>query len=129
MNPWLIAADRGGTFTDCLARPPFGPMRRCKVLSRGVLRVAVEQRIGAQTLVVRLPEEEMPEEFFRGWQCAGAAHSLEVAHSSEEGVLTFRHPMPEAWQPAQAVDLHTGESAPVLGARLLTRTALHGDFP
>ena len=61
MNPWLIAADRGGTFTDCLSRDPMGRVRRCKVLSRGVLRMAVEQRIGAQTLMVRLPEEDLPE--------------------------------------------------------------------
>ncbi|HEX2751143.1 MAG TPA: hydantoinase B/oxoprolinase family protein [Verrucomicrobiales bacterium] len=129
MNPWLIAADRGGTFTDCLAREPMGRVRRCKVLSRGVLRVAVEQRVGEQTLAVRLHEDALPEEFFRGWLCTGAGASLKVSHSSEEGILTFREPMPAAWAPGAAVDLHTGETAPVIGARLLTRTPLHGEFP
>ncbi len=129
MNPWLIAADRGGTFTDCLARDPMGRVKRCKVLSRGVLRVAVEQRIGAQTLMVRPPEGEWPEDFFRGWKCEGGGSGLAVSHSSEEGVLTFREPMPEAWQPGTAVDLLTGEPAPVVGARLLTLTPLRGDFP
>lgn len=129
MNPWLIAADRGGTFTDCLSRDPMGRMKRCKVLSRGVLRLTVEQRIGAQTLVVRLPEEELPEDFFRGWKCEGSGGSMAVSHASEEGVLTFREPMPEAWQAGAVVELLTGESAPVVGARLLTLTPLHGDFP
>ena len=129
MNPWLIAADRGGTFTDCLARDPRGRVKRCKVLSRGVLRLAVEQRIGAQTLVVRLPEEDLPEEFFRDWKCEGGGGSLVVSHSSEEGVLTFRSPMPDAWQAGAVVELLTGESAPVIGARLLTLTPPHGDFP
>ena len=129
MNPWLIAADRGGTFTDCLARDPMGCVKRCKVLSRGVLRMAVEQRIGAQTLVVRLPQEDLPEEFFRDWKCAGGGGSLPVSHSSEEGVLTFREPMPESWQAGSVVELLTGETAPVIGARLLTLTPPHGDFP
>src|SRR6187549_809759 len=103
MNPWLIAADRGGTFTDCLSRDPMGRVRRCKVLSRGVLRVAVEQRIGAQTLMVRLSEEDLPEDFFRAWKCQGGGGSLTVFHSSEEGVLTFREPMPESWQAGAVV--------------------------
>src|SRR6187549_267467 len=105
MNPWLIAADRGGTFTDCLARDPIGRVERCKVLSRGVIRVAVEQCVGTQTLVVRLPEGELPEEFFRGWRCEGGGGVAVVSHSSEEGVLTFREPMPHSWQPGTAVDL------------------------
>src|SRR5262245_48875231 len=100
MNSWIIAADRGGTFTDCIARPPFGPLRRCKVLSRGVLRLAVERRVGGQTLVIRPPgEEELPGEFLKGWRCVSAGRSLEVAHSSEEGVLTFREALPAEWQP------------------------------
>src|SRR6187397_2966418 len=126
MSTWLIAADRGGTFTDCLARGQFGPVRRCKVLSRGVVRVAVEQRIGDQTLVVRLPQDDLPEEFLRGWRCVGAGESREVSHSSGEGVLTFRGGTPAAWQPGSAVDLQTGEPAAVIGARLLTGTPLNG---
>ena len=130
MTPWLIAADRGGTFTDCLARDPMGRLSRCKVLSRGVLRRAVEQRIGAQTLMLRLPEDEsLPEEFFRRWQCAGAGAALEVAHSSEEGVLTFAQAMPEEWQAGAVVELSTGEPAPVIGARLLMGIPPHGEFP
>lgn len=130
MTAWLIAADRGGTFTDCLARDPMGRETRCKVLSRGVLRMVVEQRIGAQTLVLRTSEDGgVAEEFFRRWKCAAAGVELEVAHSSEEGVLTFAHPMPEEWKAGVVVELSTGEPAPVIGARLLLGIARGGDFP
>lgn len=130
MTPWLIAADRGGTFTDCLARDPMGRESRCKVLSRGVLRVVVEQRIGAQTLMLRMGEDEtLPDEFYRRWKCAGGGVEMEVAHSSEEGVLTFTQPMPETWQSGAVVELSTGEPAPVVGARVLLGVAPGGDFP
>lgn len=125
MNPWLMAADRGGTFTDCLSRDPGGRLQRCKVLSRGVLRVAVEQRMGGRTLLVRMPMDDLPEDFFRGWR----SNWGEVVHSSDMGGLTFRNELPAQAQPGSSVDLQTGEAAPVLGARLLTVTPLHGDFP
>jgi 5-oxoprolinase (ATP-hydrolysing) len=130
MTPWLIAADRGGTFTDCLARDPMGRITRCKVLSRGVLRLAVEQRIGAQTLMLRLADDfAPPEEFFRRWKCECDGTVLEVSHSSEEGVLTFARMLPESWQAGAVVELSTGEPAPVLGARLLLRVAPGGEVP
>ena len=130
MKPWLFAADRGGTFTDCLARDPMGRLSRCKVLSRGVLRMAVEQRIGGQTIMLRTCEDDIwPEEFFRRWQCTCAGVEMEVAHSSEEGVLTFSRPLPEEWKAGAVVDLSTGEPAPVLGARLLMGVAPNGNFP
>lgn len=129
MTPWLIAADRGGTFTDCLARDPMGRETRCKVLSRGVLRMVVEQRVGAQTLILRTGDEDTPEEFFRRWKCAAAGLELEVAHSSEGGVLTFAQAVPEAWQAGMVVELSTGEPAPVIGARLLLGVPPGADFP
>jgi len=128
--PWLIAADRGGTFTDCLARDPMGRESRCKVLSRGVLRMVVEQRIGAQTLMLRMGgEKTLPDEFYRRWKCSGDGVEMEVSHSSEEGVLTFSRPVPETWQAGAVVELSTGEPAPVIGARVLLGVAPGGDFP
>jgi 5-oxoprolinase (ATP-hydrolysing) len=130
MTPWLIAADRGGTFTDCIARDPMGRVSRCKVLSRGVLRLTVEQRIGSQTLVLGMPDEDsLPAEFFRRWKCECAGASLEVNHSSEEGVLTFARALPEAWQAGAVLELSTGEPAPVIGARLLLGVAPGGEVP
>jgi N-methylhydantoinase A/oxoprolinase/acetone carboxylase beta subunit len=43
-HPWLIAADRGGTFTDCCAIDPQGQRHRAKVLSNGRLRLTVIER-------------------------------------------------------------------------------------
>ena len=35
---WEFWIDVGGTFTDCLARAPYGEIRRLKLLSSGVFK-------------------------------------------------------------------------------------------
>ncbi len=128
MTPWTIAADRGGTFTDCLARDPLGLMSRCKVLSRGVVRVEILERAGLRSLVVRTVEKNLPEDFFRGWEAAAAGFVVTV-RSWFGGMLVTKEEMPPCFAAGQGMDLFTGESAPVLGARILTGTLLRGSFP
>lgn len=130
MSLWIIAADRGGTFTDCLARSPAGVIRRCKVLSRGVVRTGITGRHDDRTVAIRPPEEGLPADFFRGWSATCAGQVLTVAASSPEGFLTLHAPPREGtWISGQTVDLTTGEPAPVIGARLLTGTCLTDSFP
>lgn len=128
MTPWIIAADRGGTFTDCLARDPLGRVSRCKVLSRGVIRAEILERTGDRSLVIRTAEENLPEDFFRGWEAAAGGFKVSVL-SYFDGLLVTREEMPPCFAPGRGIDLATGESAPVLGARILTETVLNGSFP
>jgi 5-oxoprolinase (ATP-hydrolysing) len=128
MTPWVIAADRGGTFTDCLARDPAGRVRRCKVLSRGAVRAQILERTGGRSLVIHTAEENLPEDFFRGWEAAAAGFVVTVL-SYFDGLLVTKEELPPCFAAGQGMDLRTGESAPVLGARILTGTVLHGSFP
>jgi 5-oxoprolinase (ATP-hydrolysing) len=121
---WLVRVDTGGTFTDGWARDPAGAERRCKVLSSGVLRSTILDGAGGTEL--RLAGD------------FGAADGVLVGfrlttgalvtgwHRDERLLLLDRDPGLAA---GAVVELGTGEEAPVVAARLLTRTAPHHPFP
>ncbi|MED5418248.1 MAG: hydantoinase/oxoprolinase N-terminal domain-containing protein, partial [Verrucomicrobiota bacterium] len=120
----MLRVDTGGTFTDGWARSPEGEERRCKVLSSGVLRTRVEERIA--TGCYRLAgdfgvEDGLLQDFaihgggvVSRWRRKGRLLTVEGGRTFAEGEL---------------LDLFTGEEAPVLAARLLTSTPLGSPFP
>ena len=113
MRPWLIAADRGGTFTDCCGIAPDGSRRRAKLLSSGRLRARVAEvgiaPEGVSVLGV-LPEAHVAASGFDvtsvvGWWPAprplvpvdtfevAAVHSLALGHLVDPANrLTWTHP-------------------------------------
>lgn len=125
---WRIAADTGGTFTDCHALDPQGHESRCKVLSTGHLRAVVAGGAGAAYQLSGLPP--LPAGLLAGFQ-VNAVGSPEVriieAQGRATGAITLNSPA--AWQPGTLLELTTGEEAPVLGARILTSTPPGGEFP
>ncbi len=134
-DPWLIAVDRGGTFTDCCATDPQGHRHRAKLLSNGRLRTGVTAlaRGHAVTLLSQMGHRDG---FFRRWNARlffpgnahGPAWSAPVEHSTG-ATLTFVETLPEVIPPDSFMELDTGEPAPVTGARLLTGTLLGQPFP
>lgn len=130
---WRIAADTGGTFTDCHGLAPDGAEHRVKVLSSGCLRGRITDVPNAHEL--RLEHHwDMPDGFFAGFtaQDAGgsAAPCLVSGSRCDEAGLCLSFPMPHGFNGADAiVELRTGEAAPVLGTRLLTRTPLRATLP
>jgi 5-oxoprolinase (ATP-hydrolysing) len=137
-STWQMAADTGGTFTDCHAVAPDGTQRRVKVLSTGKLRTTVVRAGGSQGITLK-DKWEMPEGFFRGFSMravgdlkenAAAQHVITGSKDSAEGVVmicTGAHP--SDFFVGALVELFTEEAAPVLGARLLTKTAPWQIFP
>lgn len=123
MKAWRISADTGGTFTDAYALDPEGRDTRCKVLSSGVLRVRVTRARSGGLEVAGLPE--MPAEFWRGF-IAWAGGEKRCVLGMTGAVLHLDMAFPSV---PMLLDLTTGEEAPVLAARLLTRTAPGGAFP
>ncbi len=129
---WKIAADTGGTFTDCHALTPSGEERRVKVLSSGVLRARVEgwDEQGA----VLAQTWDMPDGFFNGWTLrpasgAGAGSIIRCSRVDQGRLHLEFNETPRLALPGALVELTSGEAAPVLGARLLTRTELGRAFP
>ncbi|MCB1232428.1 MAG: 5-oxoprolinase, partial [Verrucomicrobiae bacterium] len=133
MNSWQISADTGGTFTDCFGIPPGASLddaRLVKVLSSGKLRVSVTELIDDHTLRLEIPEGwNTPNNFFAGFQTTIADKEiLAVDWDHARSELRLQAPCPKLHAPS-AIDLFTGEEAPVLGARLLTGTGPRDTFP
>lgn len=114
--PWRIRVDTGGTFTDAWGLGPDGRERRCKVLSDGRLRLALQDEGGGWW---RIGDRELPDGILRGWRDAAGR---EVGDHRDGRLLLPGHP-------GGPVELASGEEAPVVAARLLTETALDGRLP
>lgn len=138
-STWQIAADTGGTFTDCHAVAPDGTERRVKVLSSGRLRTIVRgYSIDGESIALE-DKWSMPEDFFRGFSLrvvgvrnenADMDFEIMASKSSREGLLiTCGDTHAHIFLAGTLVELFTEEAAPVLGARLLTKTAPWQNFP
>lgn len=121
---WQIAADTGGTFTDCFARTPEGEERRCKLLSTGCLRGRVVEMSGGRIWVRGLMV--MVDGFYVGWRLRGVGVEGDwvIGESGADWVSSEG-----LFAEGDLVEVFTGEEAPVVGARLLTETRLGAVFP
>jgi len=123
-----LRVDTGGTFTDCwgLAEGETIP-RLAKVLSSGRLRVAVREWSRPHELIIEVPASwRIGDTFFTGYKLeSDGGTALVLSFEASTGRLVLSRPLP----PSESVDLFTREEAPVLGARILTGTALDRPFP
>ncbi|MEZ5388042.1 MAG: hydantoinase B/oxoprolinase family protein [Prosthecobacter sp.] len=125
---WRIAADTGGTFTDCHALDPQGRESRCKVLSTGLLRAVLANEDNGNFRLTGLPP--LPEDFLLGFsvQPAGSDESRMVTgFDSAAHAITLDRPTD--WKTGALLEIFTGEEAPVLGVRILTNTPPGNEFP
>lgn len=130
MMTWRVAADTGGTFTDCHALDPQGRESRCKVLSTGHLRAIweSESETGFPACLTGLPP--LPQNFLTGFRITaiGEANPHTITRfDSHTGEVALSPP--SSWPNGTLLELTTGEEAPVLGARILTNTPPGNDFP
>ncbi len=123
-------ADTGGTFTDCIAVFPGGRVVRRKVLSSGVLRSRVTERHGERLILA--DDWGLRRDIFHGYRLTVPAREgaggtvVSFDPSTRALVLEEGAGLPRA---GEMVELTAGEEAPVLGARLITATALDEELP
>ena len=101
------------------------------MLSNGCLRAAVGSVIDEREIKLKA-SWPVPEGFFRGFEIRslnGASISIRDSHWEQGLVLELSEPVARTFSVDETVELTSDESAPVLGARLLTQTPLHGRFP
>ncbi|HYO17020.1 MAG TPA: hydantoinase/oxoprolinase family protein [Thermoanaerobaculia bacterium] len=130
-DPWRLWIDTGGTFTDCLAVDPGGRSHRAKVLSHSALRGRVRRAEPGGSLRVS-PGWPLPHGFFQGFtfHLLGVDHAplRAVSYDADGALLTIDGPLP-----GDATDLtfelRSPEEAPVLAARLVTRTPMGAELP
>ncbi|MDZ4405882.1 hydantoinase B/oxoprolinase family protein [Prosthecobacter sp.] len=122
---WRIAADTGGTFTDCHALDPQGRESRCKILSTGHLRAVLESKTDTLVRLTGLPP--LPSRFLIGFQIKAVGDSVHRIITDDDPLTLDA--LEQSWQPGTLLELTTGEEAPVLGTRILTNTPPGHDFP
>jgi 5-oxoprolinase (ATP-hydrolysing) len=129
---WRVAVDTGGTFTDCVARDPDGRSHHVKVLSSSALRGRVEAWLGPQRLRVSVTWSA-PVDFVKGFRfrpLGEPSREGEVAgFDPTERLLDLAEPVPEALEPGSPFELLSPDEAPVLAARLVTRTPAGSALP
>jgi 5-oxoprolinase (ATP-hydrolysing) len=127
---WKIWIDTGGTFTDCLAVDPEGSLHRAKVLSTSAVRGRIAGSEG--TSAVRLATAwDLPAGFFRGFAFRLLGRDVEGrVEDSDSSILRLSGALPVDDDLAGApFELRSPEEAPVLAARLVTRTPLAAALP
>jgi 5-oxoprolinase (ATP-hydrolysing) len=130
---WQIWIDTGGTFTDCLAVDPEGRLHRAKVLSTSAVRGRTAGSAGQDA--VRLATAwDLPPGFFRGFTFRLLGDDVERSVvDSDPSTLRLSGPLPPLPSgddlAGAAFELRSPEEAPVLAARLVTRTPLAGALP
>jgi 5-oxoprolinase (ATP-hydrolysing) len=130
-EPWRLWIDTGGTFTDCLAVDPGGQRHRAKVLSHSALRGRV-RRVEPGGLLRVSPGWPLPPGFFQGFtvHLLGLDHAplRAVSYDADGALLAIDGPLPDGAADL-AFELRSPEEAPVLAARLVTRTPMGEELP
>ena len=129
---WQIWIDTGGTFTDCLAVDPNGKLHTAKVLSSGALRGIIKEQI--DDFHFRIHEKwSAPDDFIRGFSFSllGQSNSENkvAGYDAERAILTLDQPYSTELLPNQAFEVHSPEEAPILAARLVSKTGFGNPLP
>ncbi|MEZ4827273.1 MAG: hydantoinase B/oxoprolinase family protein [Bacteroidia bacterium] len=130
---WQIFTDTGGTFTDCVAIDPEGNTHLAKVLSNSTLRGKITGIETHDTLIVDVSWGENAD-IFSGYEIfltgaerkrAGTILKTNLKH----GRILLQSPLPISIDPGTDFEITASEEAPVLAARIVTRTPLHQPLP
>ena len=127
---WQIWVDTGGTFTDCIAQHPDGQMLRAKVLSSSHLRGQLLEREGPAVyhFTHQWPVEE---DIFRGYKfkfLEKPEENLTIEYIDfSRDLLKLNRDI--SLNKVQSFEITSGEEAPVLAARIVTKTPLNKNFP
>ena len=131
-TPWQISIDTGGTFTDCLAKDPQGNLHRAKVLSTSALRGMIAENIERQQL--RIAEKwGVPSDFVQGFRFSllDKTHPevLVVEYDAGKKILMLNKPLNFDLQPNTPFEVCSTEEAPILAARIVTKTLPNAKLP
>jgi len=129
---YKIYVDTGGTFTDCLGIDPGGRQTRLKVLSNSSLRGTITDVVS--DFEFRINESwGLTRDLIRGFHfriLPGPYSGITIkSYDINTSVITLSKPLPEKPAINQSFEITSKEEAPILGARLLTGTALDEVFP
>ncbi|MFM9997006.1 MAG: hydantoinase B/oxoprolinase family protein [Phycisphaerales bacterium] len=133
-EPWRMWIDTGGTFTDCLAVDPSGRTHRAKVLSVGGLRGRIVGTGGRGDILFVEQDWGAPARFIDGFRLRvhGSAAGVEprvVGFDPEGGAIRIDLPLGFSPLAGSVFEARGEEEAPILAARLVTRTPPGAPLP
>ncbi len=127
-----ISIDTGGTFTDCIATDNVGTEYRTKILSNSTIRGEVVEHISGNKFNIKqswLLKRDILKDYL--FLILGDTFNAKVIRFDvEKSVLEIDRHLPQKFKhQVFSFALTANEEAPILGARLITETSLHEDFP
>ncbi len=122
-SQWQFWIDVGGTFTDCVACPPGGPLLRYKLLSSGVTKGRIAEG-SDRSRVIDPARCGDPDGFWNGYQLvvlgpAGQASARVARFTAADGSLQLQSPLDVDLAPGQAYELRSRAEAPLQAIRYL----------
>lgn len=126
--------DTGGTFTDTISADDDGTIiNRVKVLSNSALR-GLGNILNKSEVEIELREEfDLPDHFFEGYQLrfTGFSDQPFEIRQSKNNRLIFEPKIPDDLPSERSlpIEIRSPEEAPVLAARLITKTPLNKSLP
>ncbi len=125
---WKVWIDTGGTFTDCLAIDPEGATRRAKVLSTSALRGRLSG-VGERGDILFVEQDwNAPARFIDGMRVRVPGvtrpdtEPRAVGFDPEGGAIRIDRPLAGSPPAGAMFEAVSEEEAPILAARLVTRT-------
>ncbi len=122
---WNLAIDTGGTFTDCIATDPEGKIHRSKVLSSSALRGTVRHARGRRRFEIE-EDWRAPDDFVSGFdfQLLGEEHRAVRVERYDRAAALLELDVDPGRRPGPGApfEVRSAEEAPILAARLVTRT-------
>lgn len=129
LKKWKIWVDTGGTFTDCLSIDPERNLCRLKLLSSGKLRGTITSCTGSLLIVsVTWPTTD---DIFEGYRIKIKGIKQKEFTVIDSHLSSGKISLDE--KPGEVQDrefeLYSGEEAPIVAARLVTKTKLSSQLP
>ena len=121
---WTIWVDTGGTFTDCIGIDPEGNLHTAKVLSSSSLRGEITGHKGRSTYKID-QEWNAPADFVKGFNfrlLKSGRQAKVISFDDQTSLLSLDSKLELSGSVAQSFEIISDEEAPVLAARLITKT-------
>ena len=132
-NCFQLFVDTGGTFTDCVGIDTAGRQYRQKVLSSSSLRGTIRNVVSACEFDVsdswNLRRDILKGFSFRLLDREYSNITVEAFNIDSKTIRLSQSPPNHESLAGQTFEITSNEEAPILGARLITQTALQEPFP
>jgi len=129
---WNIWIDTGGTFTDCIAYDPEGHNFSLKILSKSALRGRIVEQLSKSHFKVEI-QWTIQYDIFKGYDfnILGEVHrpvKVQFIDFNNHDIFLDRE-LDIKSENCLDFEISSGEEAPILASRLVTRTPLSRPLP